>query len=134
MFRNKDKLLHTVMEEICSFAEKKTFKQYPNDMVKSLKYLAENTKELKYEYKELYAIYVWYKQDRPKRELPKEDIGVSMMYYEQDTKMLSRAVALRKFFRGLFKGGDYEPSIKTYQATQKSITKGRNVGKREITS
>ncbi len=121
MFRNKDKLLHTVMEEICSFAEKKTFKQYPNDLVKSLKYLAENTKELKYEYKELYAIYVWYTQDRPKRELPKEDIGVSMMYYEQDTKMLARAVALRKFSNKLFKGGDYDPPIRSNTATQKSI-------------
>ena len=120
MFRNKDKLLHTVMEEICLFAEKKTFKQYPNDLVKSLKYLAENTKELKYEYKELYAIYVWYTQDRPKRELPK-DIGVSMMYYEQDTKMLARAVALRKFSKKLFKGGDYDPPIRSNTATQKSI-------------
>ena len=58
MFRNKDKLLHMVMEEICLFAEKKTFKQYPNDLVKSLQYLAENTKELKYEHKELYAILI----------------------------------------------------------------------------
>lgn len=120
MFRNKDKLLHMVMEEICLFAEKKTFKQYPNDLVKSLQYLAENTKELKYEHKELYAIYVWYTQDRPKRELPK-DIGVSMMYYEQDTKMLARAVALRKFSKKLFKGGDYDPPIRSNTATQKSI-------------
>ena len=120
MFKNKDKLLHTVMEQICLFAEKKTFKQYPEDLVKSLKHLSENNRELKYEYKELYAIYVWYKIDRPKRQNPKE-IGTSMMYYEQDTKMLARAVALRKFSNKLFKGGDYDPPIRSNTATQKSI-------------
>lgn len=120
MFKNKDKLLHTVMEQICLFAEKQTFKQYPEDLVKSLKHLSENNRELKYEYKELYAIYVWYKIDRPKRQNPKE-IGTSMMYYEQDTKMLARAVALRKFSNKLFKGGDYDPPIRSNTATQKSI-------------
>ena len=51
------------------------------------------------------------------------------IHYEQDTKMLARAVALRKFSAKLFKGGDYEPNIGTFQATRKSITQGRNVGK-----
>lgn len=120
MFRNSDKLLHLVLKEICKFAETKTFKQYPDDIVKSLEYLSKNTKQMKWEYKELYAIYVWYKFDRPKRKKT-NDLGVTMMYYEQDTKMLARAVALRKFSKKLFKGGDYEPYIGPNQATQKSI-------------
>ena len=85
---------------------------------------------MKLEYTELYAIYTWYKIDRPKRNINKQDLGVSMMYYEQDTKMLARAVALRKFSKKLFKGGDYEPVIGTNQATQKSIRQSESVRKR----
>jgi len=131
--KNEDKLLHLVFKELNKFVINDVWKQYPDDIQASLDHLVDNTNQLQFEYKELGALYVWYNKERPER-AKSDDIGTSMFYYEQDTKMLSRAVALRKFFRGLFKGGDYEPSIKTYQATQKSITKGRNVGKREITS
>ena len=131
MFRNSDKLLHLVLKELCKFAEKNTYKHYPNDSIfKSLKWLSENTKDMKLEYTELYSIYTWYKIERPKRSINKQDLGVSMMYYEQDTKMLARAVALRKFSKKLFKGGDYEPAIGTNQATQKSVRQSESVRKR----
>jgi len=117
-----DILLHNVMESLCEFAETKIFKQYPDDVVKSLEYLKDNTKDLKYEYQELYAVYKWYKIDRPLRTI-KKDIGLSIMYYEQDSKMLSRAVVIRKFSNKLFKGGDYEP-IEFNHATQKSVKEG----------
>ena len=130
MFRNSDKLLHLVLKELCKFAEKNTYRHYPNDnILKSLKWLSENTKDMKLEYTELYSIYTWYKIDRPKRNASKQDLGVSMMYYEQDTKMLARAVALRKFSKKLFKGGDYEPAIRTNQATQRSVRQGDSVRK-----
>lgn len=128
MFKNQDKLLHMVMKELCRFAEKQTFKQYPDSVFKSLQYLANNTKEMKLEYQELNTIYKWYKLDRPKRKQPM-DIADSMMYYEQDTKMLARAVSLRKFSKRLFKGGDYVPEIQPNQASQKSIREGRNIRK-----
>ena len=93
------------------------------DYERSIKYyLKDNTKDLKYEYQELYAVYKWYKIDRPKRTI-KKDIGMSIMYYEQDSKMLSRAVVIRKFSNKLFKGGDYDP-IEFNHATQKSVQKG----------
>lgn len=124
MFRNSDKLLHLVLKELCKFAEKNVYKHYP-DVLKSLKWLSENTKDMKFEYTELYSLYTWYKIDRPKRKKDKNDLGVSMMYYEQDTKMLARAVALRKFSKKLYKGGDYEPAIRSNQATQKSIRQNK---------
>jgi hypothetical protein len=124
MFRNSDKLLHLVLKELCKFAEKDVYKHYP-DVLKSLKWLSENTKDMKFEYTELYSLYTWYKVDRPKRKKNKNDLGVSMMYYEQDTKMLARAVALRKFSKKLYKGGDYEPAIGSNQATQKSIRQNK---------
>ena len=124
MFRNSDKLLHLVLKELCKFAEKNVYKHYP-DVLKSLKWLSENTKDMKFEYTELYSLYTWYKIDRPKRKKDKNDLGVSMMYYEQDTKMLARAVALRKFSKKLYKGGDYEPAIGSNQATQKSIRQNK---------
>jgi|TARA_B100000073_G_scaffold135745_1_gene111368 hypothetical protein len=130
--KNKDHLLHQVFKGLNTFVERTMFKQYENDTLKSLEYLATKTGELKLEYKELMACWKWYNIDRPKREA-KNDLGHSMMYYEQDTKMLARAISLRKFSEKLFKGGDYEPRIGTFQATRKSITKGRNVGKGETT-
>ena len=129
---NKDHLLHEVFKSLNTFVEKSMFKQYENDTLKSLEYLATKTGEVKLEYKELMACWKWYNIDHPKRKA-KNDLGHSMMYYEQDTKMLARAVALRKFSEKLFKGGDYEPRIRTFQATRKSITKGRNVRKGETT-
>tara|TARA_X000000950_G_scaffold272895_1_gene356064 strand:- start:6922 stop:7293 length:372 start_codon:yes stop_codon:yes gene_type:complete len=123
MFKNSDKLLHLVLKELCKFAETNVYKHYP-DVLKSLKWLSENTKDMKFEYTELYSLYTWYKNDRPKRK-NKNDIGVSMMYYEQDTKMLARAVALRKFSKKLYKGGDYDPAIGSNQATQKSIRQNK---------
>ena len=117
--KSGDLLLHHVMEALCEFAETKIYKQYPNDVIASLEYLKDNTQDLKYEYQELYTVYKWYKIDRPKRTV-KKDIGLSMMYYEQDSKMLSRAVAIRKFSNKLFKGGDYD-TIEFNHATQKSI-------------
>ena len=123
MFKNSDKLLHLVLKELCKFAETNVYKHYP-DVLKSLKWLSENTKDMKFEYTELYSLYTWYKNDRPKRK-NKNDIGVSMMYYEQDTKMLARAVALRKFSKKLYKGGDYYPAIGSNQETQKSIRQNK---------
>ena len=129
----KDYILHTVCKELNKFVNNKMFKQYPDDTLKSLQYLATSKdKDLQFEYEELYAVYSWYNFDRPSRR-NSTDLGVSVMYYEQDTKMLARAIALRKFSQKLFKGGDYEPAIGTFQATRKSITKGRNVGKGKIT-
>jgi hypothetical protein len=126
----KDHLLHQVFKSLNNFVDKKMFKQYKNDNLKSLEYLAHKTGQLKLEYKELWVCWKWYNYDRPKR-IAKNDLAHSMMYYEQDTKMLARAVALRKFSEKLFKGGDYEPIIGTFQATRKSITQGENVGKGE---
>lgn len=130
--RKKDHLLHQVFKGLNTFVENDMFKQHKNDTLKSLEYLSEKPGELQLEYQELMACWKWYNFDRPKRQA-KTDLGHSMMYYEQDTKMLSRAVALRKFSEQLFKGGDYEPRIGTFQATRKSITKGGNVGKRKAT-
>ena len=111
------------MKGLCEFAETKMYKQYPDDILKSLEYLKNTSKDMKYEYQELYAIYKWYKIDRPQRTV-KNDIGTSLMYYDQDSKMLSRAVNIRKFSKKLFKGGDYEP-IEFNHTTQKSIKEGR---------
>ena len=91
-----DIILHEVMKGLCEFAETKMYKQYPDDILKSLEYLKNTSKDMKYEYQELYAIYKWYKIDRPQRTV-KNDIGTSLMYYDQDSKMLSRAVNIRKF-------------------------------------
>ena len=74
MFRNSDKLLHLVLKELCKFAEKNVYKHYP-DVLKSLKWLSENTKDMKFEYTELYSLYTWYKIDRPKRKKDKNDIN-----------------------------------------------------------
>ena len=126
--RNKDHLLHQVFKSLNTFVDNDMFKQHKNDTVKSLEYLSKRTGELQLEYQELMSCWKWYNLDRPNRQ-SKVDLAHSMMYYEQDTKMLARAVALRKFSAKLFKGGDYEPNIGTFQATRKSITQGRNVGK-----
>ena len=53
-----------------------------------------------------------------------------MMYYEQDTKMLARAVALRKFSQQNFlKEEIMNQTIGTFQATQKSVRQGDSVRK-----
>ena len=76
--KNKDHLLHQVFKGLNTFVERTMFKQYENDTLKSLEYLATKTGELKLEYKELMACWKWYNIDRPKREA-KNDLGHSMM-------------------------------------------------------
>ena len=124
----KDHLLHRVFKSLNTFVDNDMFKQHENDNLKSLEYLSKRTGELQLEYQELMSCWKWYNFDRPNRQ-SKVDLAHSMMYYEQDTKMLARAVALRKFSAKLFKGGDYEPAIRTNQATQKSVRQGDSVRK-----
>ena len=48
-----DIILHEVMKGLCEFAETKMYKQYPDDILKSLEYLKNTSKDMKYEYQEL---------------------------------------------------------------------------------
>ena len=49
--KSKDHLLHQVFKGLNTFVERTMFKQYENDTLKSLEYLATKTGELKLEYK-----------------------------------------------------------------------------------